>query len=407
MGVWVLVACGGGEGGGGGGGSGSGGGAGSGGGRGAERVAEGPAQAPRIPPSRIPPSRIPPPRIPSAPDLPGLPFGIGFAADGSGFALLAECSERRCRQRVAVLDGGAKAWRLRGSPLRDVTGDRGVSADVTVLGPGRALIVEGSEQADTPGRTWFTGDGGRTWRRGTTEAAGAAAAVARGGVLVPECLERDRSDPNDCVRERLLAVSPRTGRHHVLAHQPPLRSPLRQAGDLPGAGLFVSGTDPRTGLPALARSTDRGRTWHRPRLPGVGAEGAVFRVVAGRGRLYATQHGPVSPPAKNGLVTIHVSKDEGLTWTRIWRHRKGVEPRTLMGDLLVADDSGLTVHGEDGGWRSTDGARTFVRTTARAPSGSVVRTPVGWLRRDGFGGSGFRISADGVRWTGFRLGRGN
>lgn len=391
VGVWVLVACGGGEGGGGGGGSGAGG------GRGAERAAEGRAQAPRTSP----------PRIPSAPDLPGSPFGIGFAADGSGFALLAECSERRCRQRVAVLDGGAKAWRLRGSPLRDVTGDRGVSADLTVLGPGRALMVEGSERADTPGRTWFTGDGGRTWRRGTTEAAGAAAAVARGGALVPECLERDRSDPNDCVRERLLAVSPRTGEHHALAHQPPLKSPLRQAGDLPGPGLFVSGTDPRTGLPALARSMDRGRTWQRPHLTGVGAEGAVFRVVAGRGGLYATQHGPVSPPAKNGLVTIHVSKDEGLTWTRIWRHRKGVEPRTLIGDLLVADDSSLTVHGEDGGWRSTDGARTFVRTTARAPSGSVVRTPVGWLRRDSFGGSGFRISADGVRWTGFRLGRGN
>ncbi|MFD0415465.1 exo-alpha-sialidase [Streptomyces sp. NPDC127108] len=347
------------------------------------------------------------PRIPSAPDLPGSPFGIGFAADGSGFALLAECSERRCRQRVAVLDRGAKGWRRGSSPLRDVTGDRGVSADLTVLGPGRALIGEGSERADTPGRTWFTGDGGRTWRRGTTGAAGTAAAVARGGVLVPECVERDRSDPNDCARERLLAVSPRTGRHHVLAHQPPLKGPLRQAGDVRRAGLFVSGTDRRTGLPALARSTDRGRTWQRPHLTGVGAGGAVFRVVAGRGGLYATQQGPVSPPAKNGLVTMHVSKDEGLTWTRLWKHRKGVEPRTLVGDLLVADDSSLTVHGEDGGWRSTDGARTFGRVTARSPAGSVVGTPVGWLWRDSFGGNGFRISTDGVHWRGFRLGRGD
>ncbi|WJV46569.1 sialidase family protein [Streptomyces flavofungini] len=396
MGVWVLVACGAGaEGGGSGGARASGGrGAEKAGGRGAEKAAGG---------------RAPVQRIPSAPDLPGSPFGIGFAADGSGFALLVECAERRCRQHVAVLEGGAKAWRRGSSPLRDVTSGRGVSADLTVLGPGRALIGEGSERVDAPGRTWFTGDGGRTWRRGTAgaAAAGPAAAVARGGVLFPECLERDRSDPNDCVRERLLALSPRTGRHHVLVHQPPLKGPLRQAGDLSGAGLFVSGTDPRTGLPALARSTDRGRTWQRPRLPGVGAEGAVFRVVGGRGGLYATQHGPVSPPAKNGLVTMHVSKDGGLTWTRVWRHRKGVEPRTLIGDVLVADDSSVTLHGEDGGWRSTDGARTFVRVTARTPSGSVVATPVGWLRRDSFGGNEFRISADGVHWRGFRLGRGD
>ncbi|EPH41737.1 exo-alpha-sialidase [Streptomyces aurantiacus] len=347
-------------------------------------------------------------RVPSAPELPGSAYDIGFAADGSGFTLLAECSQRRCRQHVGVLDGGAKAWRRGSSPLPDVTGDLGLSAGLTVLGPGRALIRDGSEHADVPDRTWFTRDGGRTWRRGTARAVGTTAEVARGGTLVQECLERDRSDPNDCVRERLLAVSPRTGRHHVLAHQPPLKGPLGQAGDIPGSGLFVSGADPRTGLPALVRSRDGGRTWQRARLTGPGRGGPAFRVVAGRGGLYATQHGKVSPPAKNGLVTIHASGDGGLTWTRIWQYREGrerTEPRTLLGDLLVADD-GLTVHGEDGAWRSTDGARTFTRVTARAPSGSVTHTPAGRLWSDSFGKGRFRISADGMRWAEFRVGAG-
>ncbi|GGR70262.1 hypothetical protein GCM10010252_05560 [Streptomyces aureoverticillatus] len=346
-------------------------------------------------------------RVPSAPGLPGTAYDIGFAADGSGFTLLAECSRRRCRQHVGVLDGGAKAWRRGRSPLPDVTGDRGLSAGLAVLGPGRALIREGAERAEVPDRTWFTRDGGRTWRRGSARAVGTTAGVAPGGTLVQECLERDRSDPNDCVRERLLAVSPRTGRHHVLAHQPPLKGPLGQAGDIPGSGLFVSGADPRTGVPALARSADGGRTWQRARLSGPGKDGPVFRVVAGRRGLYATQRGEVSPPAKNGLVTIHVSTDEGLTWTRIWRYREGrerTEPRTLVGDLLVADDSSLTVHGEDGSWRSTDGARTFGRVTAREPSGAATHTPAGWLWRDSFGKGRFRISADGVRWAEFRVG---
>lgn len=32
-------------------------------------------------------------QVPSTPGLPGRPFGQGFAADGSGFVLLAQCVE--------------------------------------------------------------------------------------------------------------------------------------------------------------------------------------------------------------------------------------------------------------------------------------------------------------------------
>ncbi|WP_406488623.1 WD40/YVTN/BNR-like repeat-containing protein [Streptomyces phaeochromogenes] len=350
---------------------------------------------------------VTPPRTPSATGLPGSPSGVDFAADGSGFALFAECGKKRCRQSVAVLDRGADAWRPVRSPLPDVTGDLGITVGLMGLGPGRALITEGTWPPTY--RTWFTGDGGRTWRTGSEKPSGTTPAVPEGGALVQECV-RPADDGNACARSRLLAVLPATGEFRVLAEQPPLEGVVSPAGEPGGQLLLASGADPESGLPALAVSEDRGRTWRTARLPGTEKHGWGLRVVANGSVLYATQPGqlPDEDDVKNGLLAIHRSTDAGHTWQRVWKHRKGVEPRSSLGDLVAAADGSLTVHGEDGVWRSTDGGHTFQRGSgSRGISGSVTATPLGYLWTDSFGAGAFRISTDGTHWHRFELGDGD
>ncbi|MBC7268009.1 MAG: exo-alpha-sialidase [Streptomyces sp.] len=349
-----------------------------------------------------------PPRIPSATDLPGVPHAVGFASDGSGFTLTAECDQRGCRQHAAVLEAGAGLWRPVRSPLPDLTADQGITAGLTVLGPGRALITEGAERADRPGRTWFTDDYGGTWRRGSTRPTGRTATVPTGAALVTDCREPSE-DGNGCARSRLLVVLPDTGEHRVLTHRPPLTGVLSPAGDIAENALFVAGEDPETGLPALAMSGDRGRSWRPTHMTGAAEDGWAPRVVAGRRGMYAVQPGqlPSEEGVKNGLLTLHVSTDGGGTWTRIWRYRPGVEPLSILGDLVVTDDDRLTVYGETGVWHSDDQARTFrSEGAARGPAGSVRQTPIGWLWSDSYGKGAYRISADGTHWHDFRLGTG-
>ncbi|MFD3839952.1 WD40/YVTN/BNR-like repeat-containing protein [Streptomyces sp. NPDC058642] len=344
-----------------------------------------------------------PARIPSGAGLPGGVVDVGFAADGSGFALLAECGKKRCVQRVAVLEKGAGAWRLGTSPLPDVTGDLGITAGLVVLGPGRALITEG--RWPPPERTWFTGDAGDSWREATNEPTGTTTTVPEGGVLVENCSRPDE-EGNGCARSRLVAVMPDTGEYRILADQPPLKGVVIPAGHI-GARLYASGLDPRSGNPALAVSEDRGKTWRTSAMP-AGPKGWSMTVVTDGSVLYASHHGqlPDEDDVKNGLLAIARSTDGGRTWEQVWKHSKGAEPRSILGAPIAAADGSLTIHGEDGVWRSTDDGRSFTRSGGRGPQGWVTTTPLGYLWGDSFGAGRYRISADGVHWRTFDLGDG-
>ncbi|MDG4859908.1 sialidase family protein [Streptomyces sp. T-3] len=353
-----------------------------------------------------------PARIPSADDLPGWAHSLGFAEDGSGFTLLADCPEDespgKCRQFVAVLDKGAKAWRQTRSPLPDVEHDAGISSGLVVLGPGRALIIEGLSW-DGGDRTWFTRDGGRTWKTGTTTAAGTTPEVPKGGTLVEDCLQSDR-DGNGCIRSRLMAIMPGTGEYRVLTRQPPLDGLLQAAEHPTGKLLLVTGEDPESRRTAAAVSHDGGRSWTKSRLQGSTEDNWGFELAEGGDGLYAAETGQLpltAPQVKNGLLSIHLSKDDGRTWTRVWRFREGKDDglNSLLGAPVAAQDGSVTVYGEEGIWHSTDGARTFTRTTpVRGPVGHVAHTPLGYLWADSYGNGSFRISADGIRWHEFTLG---
>ncbi|MFC9848008.1 WD40/YVTN/BNR-like repeat-containing protein [Streptomyces sp. NPDC060223] len=347
-----------------------------------------------------------PPRIPSAPDLPGVPHAVGFASDAGGFALLAEFGKAPCRQHVAVLDKGADSWRLGRSPLADLPGGVGITAGLVVLGPGRALITEGRT---VPDRTWFTEDGGRTWRRGTDEPSGTTPEVPEGGVLVQDCSRLDK-EGNNCEASRLIVVLPDTGHFEVLASQPPLAGRLGPAGQTESGLLFASGTDPNSGRPALAVSEDRGRTWRLSPFASSDKRGWGIGVVSSGDVLYAAQSGglPAEEGVKNGLRALHRSTDGGHTWERVWRYRKGVHPLSTSGDPVAAADGSLTIQGEDGVWRSTDGGRSFQAASgSQGLGGSVTLTPLGYLASDSFGVGSYRISADGIHWHSFVLGDGD
>ncbi|MFI6941205.1 exo-alpha-sialidase [Streptomyces sp. NPDC050418] len=350
-----------------------------------------------------------PPRIPSAKGLPGWSHAPGFAADGSGFALLAECpqdegSTRGCVQRVAVLRPGADAWRLTpSSPLRETAPDDGVTADLLALGKDRALIREGSQLVGD--RTWFTRDGGRTWRAGTTSARRTIAAAPEGARLTSVCTRVD-DEGNGCARSRLAVIMPDTGEYRALAHQPPLKGevfPVEGAEpDLYAQGKAGSGD----GF-ALMVSWDRGRSWKETQMTGASAEPhGTFSIVSGRAGTFALQHGmlPEEEGVKNGLLTIHRMDGSGLTWTRVWAFKPGVEPRSTLG-AVSAGDMTLTVYGENGVWTSDTGGRTFHRGEGPTGiAGSVRETPIGWLWTSSYGQGTYRISTDGVRWHSFQLG---
>ena len=155
------------------------------------------------------------PRIPSGTDLPGSSVAVDFARDGSGFALLAECGKTRCRQRVAVLDKGADAWRLECSPLPDVTVEHGITATLRVLGPGRALIREGVWPP--PDRTWFTSDGGRHWQEGSAKPSGTTPVLPEGVTLFEDCTRMDQ-EGNNCEHARVLTFLPGTGEFWQTSH---------------------------------------------------------------------------------------------------------------------------------------------------------------------------------------------
>ncbi|MFF9068461.1 exo-alpha-sialidase [Streptomyces sp. NPDC014891] len=349
-----------------------------------------------------------PPRIPSTEGLPGRAHSLGFARDGSGFALLASCvgdpaapENGFCRQHVAVLDAGAGEWVLRRSPLPRVTGTDGVSSQLTALGPGRALVEEGG--AGPRDRTWFTKDGGRTWRAGDTRTVGTTPEIPAGAVLGTDCAEPAGALPDDCRRHRLVVVSPEDGRRRALARVPLLGDrPRPQEQPEPDGSWWVSGTDPRSGRAAVAVSRDGGRGWTVARLPGPTAEPGRYTAVAvGRDAVYAAEMGELrgGEPVKNPMRALHRSVDGGRTWLRMWTTGPSEQPRTLLGLPVPGPGARVEIGAELSGYRSTDGGRTF----ARLADGShhTRRTPLGLLRENS--PCGYALTEDGARWSTFHL----
>ncbi len=344
-----------------------------------------------------------PPRMPSGEELPGWAHGLGFARDGSGFALLVGCVSSDaapgtgfCRQQVAVRDAGAAEWVVRRSPLPELRASEGASANLLALGPGRALIEDGG--GDRPERTWFTRDGGRSWHAVDRRTVGEVAEIPADAVLATECAAPAGALPDACLRERVVVVSPQDGRRRTLAGAPPLPAAHRE----PDGSWWVAGTDPLSGRSAVAFSRDGGRGWTVSRLPSpMDRPGRHVVVAVGQDAVYAAEMGEVVPgePVKNPMRALHRSPDGGRTWQRVWTTGPTGEPRSLLGVPVPGPGGRVEIGGELSGYGSVDGGRTFVGL--RDGTHYTRRTPLGLLRE----GSRceYELSADGVRWSEFRL----
>jgi hypothetical protein len=147
--------------------------------------------------------------------------------------------------QVVGSDDRGRTWTDRGSEIN--------ATELAVLGP-RTLVATAP---GSPGRLMVSTDGGRHWRAAPPSAP--VSALPPGGAVI--CWAEGAEGP--CL---LHAIDPADGRLSPLATQPGLTvrpTPLDGFGAVVDAGgrLWVAGTDPVTGRPAVAVSADAGRRW--------------------------------------------------------------------------------------------------------------------------------------------------
>lgn len=320
---------------------------------------------------------------------------VDFADPDHAFALLYRCEgEHRCEQQLTVFANGR--WTRRPIPLPPVAQGDGPSAVIRALGPQTALVTEYRSVPDLPGL--FTSDGGRTWREVPAGVSGTAERIAPGAPLTTSCTG-DTDENGFCPRPVLTTLDPQTGREQLVASQPP-RGIVHPAGaGSPDGSRWVWGTEPGTGVLALAVSRDDGATWHTTRLGSEKPSQHVFDVeVAGGPRVwYATVRGqlPSGSHVKNGLVALYRSTDGGQTWQRRWSYRPGQEPQSVLGTAVVARDRVLVIAEVRGRYLSTDGGRTFRQVSDESNDVWVRTSRVGYVASPG---GTVHVSRDGTTW---------
>jgi len=221
-----------------------------------------------------PQTAVPTPSVSVQTD-PGWPRVNNVVATGSAalYAVYERC--RDCDSELYASDDAGVTWQRRTVP--PMAEDAGVprSAAIVSLGRGvlawrdyRVLTLPGLRDLSSPqpsssgsaslGRLWTTVDGGRTWRHGVVDPKPVAAVPA--GTRPVDCALIGQGSP--C---RVYAVDPVDGGFAPLADQPSgitVSADWTGQTDVPlGAGLWVPGLDPATQKPAVASSSDGGRTW--------------------------------------------------------------------------------------------------------------------------------------------------
>jgi hypothetical protein len=260
------------------------------------------------------------------------PWMTASASAGSElYGVVTRCQD--CDSELYVSPDGGGSWQQRSVP--PAPGDVPTPREVSLVAPGpgllawseRSLIPRDAVQTRSTGgptagptaptsapQTWISRDGGQTWTRpaAATEPADAVPAGAR---------------PVDCdLVERpaceVGVIDPASGRFAPLATQPTgiaLEPGWTDQISVPSGGrLWVPGLDPVTRKPAVATSSDAGRTWHTHVFTGGAAlpadsgwPAALFtpKVAAGSG---ATAYALTS--RDDGTYDTYHTTDGGTTW---------------------------------------------------------------------------------------------
>ncbi len=303
---------------------------------------------------------------PAAPDQvatvdpePGYPRLIWLTSAGNDLYALQEPHPDSAAELHVSQDGGA-TWTSRDLPPMAADADPSREGTFTALSTGLVLWRENNVGTTERDRFWITRDGGRSWTRPEIR-------------IKPVDTVPDGVRPVDCTLLGITTctvgvIDPDTGLFRPLRNQPTGLS-TEFSGDadvtVPFDGqLWVRGVDPDTQRPAVASSSDRGRTWHThvftdavpdATRPGddVMPSGVLFlpELAAGSG---ATAY--VLTFRSQDLIDVHHTTDGGLTWQ---------VGDTIQGALLTA------------GFVTPDGTHVVPRSTGFvAGQGTGRYTPV-------------------------------
>jgi hypothetical protein len=310
----------------------------------------------------------------------------------AGFVLGATCvRDDKCESWFVTTSNG-DTWEKRTVPPIAA----GSSGKVIALGTSKVVIDHRTDR-------YYSDDGGRSWA-----SVPAQAGTTIQGIPDDAALETTSGGTagNLCRDGLVIAVLSDTGRSAKLATQPPIDLTWCQPyPDLNGT-RWVGGSDPRTRQPVVASTRDYGRTWRVTPLPAftpppagrIGPDYPEVTVVSTPAASYAT----VINPGDGELVAMFRSGDYGATWTQAWQAAEGKQPVRTMGSPVAGTDGSISIPQPGNPWISTDGAKSFTVSTARAiPMNATMR----WIRagylsspRDSASTGQFSLSYDGLRW---------
>ena len=331
---------------------------------------------------------------------------------------------RACRDCPPRLYGSAEmdSWQERSVPAPDSRVRNSVTsiglASIVGLGPDtllwtgpRVLTLSDLQAPDRerpgdpitadrlpPVQPWITVDGGWVWRLPTIEPTPVAALPPATRPVDCVQITRDAGCP-------IYAVDPATGRFAALATQPTgitVEPNWSSLVNVPlGGQLWIPGSDPVTGKPAVATSADGGRSWQTHVFTsGLTAETDdgghtptmyLPQVAAGMdGTAYALTH------RHDGRMDAHRSTDSGVTWQQVDTVPEAPDAGHLTTDGAHVVKTGTEFRASRDGGRYeranlpgyTDSVRRLTQVTARqADRRFIVST-----------GTTTLLSTDGWRW---------
>lgn len=328
---------------------------------------------------------------------------VAAAAAGDAdhlYAVVLDCATAStdwydCSRDLLRSGDAGRTWQLRNR-------DFGSFDSIRLTALTADILVAQVEKLITPGALTETGDyvsldGGQTWKR-VEQQHTPTPAVAADGWIAWMYQSADGG---------LQAGDPRLARSAALSNTPPLefaRTSLRT----PTGSLWIDGTDPETGRPAVAVSNDAGRNWSTHVFTDIPTsdnssysmgtatfDGHTGYVVS------MTGHGING----GGRVWVHRTTDGGQTWQHVdhggtapWSYGGGSSYVTPDGAHVIED---LGRDNSQSFWISRDGGAHYARVTlAGLPEdrvGAGMPRPVrgGYLANTD---DAVYVSPDGLQW---------
>jgi hypothetical protein len=304
-------------------------------------------------------------------DLPGDLYDVEFTDRQHGYALAADCATSPCLISFAYSEDGGDSWEPSAPP--QTTAPSGTLPHIVPVAVA-AVVVRYDKAA------YFFDAPYRQWSERPAPPGGVSAVLEGARVWLPPGTGACQPGP--------VQVWRIDGTQARLDSPPAIQGCTVAAGG-PGT-WWVGGRS--AGVPAVAVSSDSGRTWSTIPLPAAeGAPDAWAQVSTLGNEVYVSV---VDMDATGSLRLHNVYRGDG--GDSFVPYPTSVV--TLGGEVVPLLDGRLVVGGPE--WMVSAGAgRPFVRAGGTMPLvGALRRTPAGWIAYDLFDDGWVAISTDGSTW---------